>query len=338
MSDALFEIVPEAHRETVRDAVRHAVPDGVFAVTAVVGGASGALTYRVTAGTCDYLVRVETARDYFRNPERTYASMSSAADAGVAPTVHLADIERGVAVMDFIRTVPLDSHPGGVEGLLAGLGNLLRRLQATPPFAPALNDFGELIARMLEVVVDAGVFRAGALDRHAAALARVRGTYPFAALGQVSAHNDVNPLNVLYDGDRLWLIDWELSFRNDPFADLAIVANNHADTDDRADVLLSAALQREPTDLDRARLVVMRQLSRLFYGCITASTLGGVRRDEGTHALTPDEFRTAVAAGTITTANPDTLFELSKMNLAAFADGCDMPVFDDALARCGDLA
>ena len=37
----------------------------------------------------------------------------------------------------------------------------------------------------------------------------------------VSSHNDVLPRNVLFDGKRLWLIDWENGNRNEPLADLA---------------------------------------------------------------------------------------------------------------------
>jgi thiamine kinase-like enzyme len=41
--------------------------------------------------------------------------------------------------------------------------------------------------------------------------------------GWVSSHNDSIPSNILFDGDRLWLIDWESAYRNDPLVDVAIV-------------------------------------------------------------------------------------------------------------------
>jgi len=281
-------------------------------------------------------VRVETAVDYFRNPKRTYPSMLAAAAVGVAPRVHLADTDRGVAVMDFIDSRPLEDHPGGVEGLLDALGRCIARLQSTPAFAPAMSDFGELDARMLDLVVGAGVYRAGALDEHRACLEKIREAYPFGRPPHVSAHNDVNPFNVLFDGEQLWLVDWELSFGNDSYADVALVANNWADTREREDILLRAWAGKADEN-DRARLELMRRLSQLFYGCLLSSTLAGARNDEDTDALTPDEFRAAVADGTITAASADTLFALAKMNLRAFVDGCATSVFDDARARCAQL-
>jgi thiamine kinase-like enzyme len=37
--------------------------------------------------------------------------------------------------------------------------------------------------------------------------------HPRASAELVSSHNDLNPNNVLFEGERAWLIDWELAFR-----------------------------------------------------------------------------------------------------------------------------
>jgi len=42
----------------------------------------------------------------------------------------------------------------------------------------------------------------------------------------VSSHNHLfKPDNILFDGLRVWLVDCEAAFRNDRYADLAVVAN-----------------------------------------------------------------------------------------------------------------
>jgi aminoglycoside phosphotransferase (APT) family kinase protein len=38
------------------------------------------------------------------------------------------------------------------------------------------------------------------------------------------SHNDVNPSNLVYDGARILLLDWEVAGRNDPYYDLAAIA------------------------------------------------------------------------------------------------------------------
>ena len=57
------------------------------------------------------------------------------------------------------------------------------------------------------------------------------------------------PSNILFDGERLWLIDWESAYRNDPLVDVAIVSDSFALSLELEDVccrLGSAALPTRP--------------------------------------------------------------------------------------------
>ena len=134
----------------------------------------------------------------------------------------------------------------------------------------------------------------------------------------MSAHNDINPRNVLFDGERLWLVDWELAFRNDPLADVANVANNFSEVPDVDTLVLEGWLGRSPDDDARRRLALMRDLHRLFYGCLLLSEFIGQRDPEAElTALTPDEFRAAIMRGELR-GTPELLFVLGKMNLVGF--------------------
>ncbi|MEO9654521.1 phosphotransferase [Marinomonas sp.] len=46
-------------------------------------------------------------------------------------------------------------------------------------------------------------------------------------LASTLCHNDVNPKNVLMDGQTAWLIDWEYAGHGDPLFDLAVVVQSH---------------------------------------------------------------------------------------------------------------
>src|SRR5205823_3190082 len=52
----------------------------------------------------------------------------------------------------------------------------------------------------------------------------VLATDPPDAPGLVLSHNDVNPTNLIFDGERLLLLDWEAAGPNDRWFDLATVA------------------------------------------------------------------------------------------------------------------
>ena len=75
-----LSIVPEEHRDLVRAVVDSAFGTTARAMSAVTGGWSGALTYRIDATDGRYLVRVEVLPGPMRNPHQ-YECMRIAADA-----------------------------------------------------------------------------------------------------------------------------------------------------------------------------------------------------------------------------------------------------------------
>jgi hypothetical protein len=315
----VFAAIAEDRRSAALAAIASvADPASVTGITPTTRGASGASTLKIDAGSGTYLLRLEVGRDGFRNPDRSYPCLRAAAEAGIAPAVHHANEEAGVVLMDFVVERPLTAFPGGEPALLRSLGGMVARLQATALFPPIMDDFGALVEVMLNLVRDGGLFAPGVLDGHVAGLARVRAEYPWAT-AQVSAHNDINPRNVLFDGERLWLVDWELAFRNDPFADVANIANNFSEVPDVGTLVLEGWLGRSPDDDTRHRLALMRDLHRLFYGCVMLSEFLGRRDPEAElTALTPDEFRSAIMRGELR-GTPELLFVLGKMHLVGFA-------------------
>ncbi|MEO5951835.1 MAG: phosphotransferase, partial [Chloroflexia bacterium] len=90
--------------------------------------------------------------------------------------------------------------------------------------------------------------------------------YACASTDMVSCHNDLfKPDNILFDGDRLWLVDWEAAFLNDRYADLAVVANLLGLTADEELPFLERYLGA-PAHVDQvAKLFLMRQLAHAFY-------------------------------------------------------------------------
>jgi hypothetical protein len=134
----------------------------------------------------------------------------------------------------------------------------------------------------------------------------------------VSSHNDINPRNVLFDGERLWLVDWELAFSNDPLADVANIANNFSDVPDVDTLVLEGWLDGAPDDDTRHRLTLMRDLHRLFCGCLMLAGFIGQRDAEADlTALTSDEFRAALDRGELR-GTPELVFVRGKMHLADF--------------------
>lgn len=335
----LLDAVPADRQDTARAALTTAFgPTAVTSLAPVTGGASGALTYRVEAAGRPYLLRLEPERQAgFRDPKLAYACMTTAVEAGLAPALRHADSEAGVVIMDFIVQRPIDQFPGGPTALVQALGGLTGRLQQTPVFPAGVASYLNAAAYLLGVIRRSSLFAPGALDAHHEGLERLRAAYPWNEPAFVSSHNDPNPRNILFDGQRLWLIDWELSFRNDPYVDLAILADNFAQTPELEAALLGAWRGRAPDDASHARLALMRPLTRLFYAGVILMPFTAAPREtpDGLEPMTSAELIAAVSSGQLSPTGPDMLYVLGKMCLAGFLAGVSGPQFDDALIKVG---
>src|SRR5258708_3688090 len=333
MNSDCFDILPAAHRDTARAALAAAFGSAsVGAITPMMGGATSASVFRIEIGHRRYVIRMEGEPSPLRNPHQ-YLSMRIAAEAGIAPKIHYMDEVARVAVIHLIEPQPLKAYPGGQRALAQALGKLLSRVQAMPVF-PTLVNYPHIVARLFAHVRRTGLFAAGLLDAHVERLERLREAYDKGLAGLVSSHNDPVPNNILFDGERLWLIDWESAYRNDPLVDVAIVLDSFVCSPELEDALLTAWLGRAPDQTLRARLALVRTLTRLYYAgvLLSASALAPrVMPDTDLAAPTLAEFELAVREGRVKPGAPETKHTLAKMFLASFLSGVAPPGFDSAV-------
>ena len=325
--NAALAVVPAPHREVVREALTAALGAApVDAIEPVSAGISAGTILRVESrGRC-YLLRVEGPRSPLRYPHQ-YESMRIAAEAGIAPRVHYIDEANGVAVMDFVAERPLQSYPGGRVALAQALGALLHRLNGTPVF-PSFIGYPEIVARLFAHVRRTGLFATGVLDRHAEYLEHIRTEYDWDAGRSVSCHNDLYARNILFDSNRLWLVDWESAYPNDPLIDVAILLDNVATSPEQKNALLGAWLGCPADDALQARLAQARALSRLYYAGVLLSRSAGYPRsapDADLSAPTRTEFEAAIHEGKYERGMPETVHVMGKMYLNGFLIGAAVP-------------
>jgi phosphotransferase family enzyme len=313
MASAL-DVLPAA----ARDAAERALVATFGAVPAEIvplsGGASTAFVFR--AGR--HLLRLEGAHSPLRNPHQ-YQALRLAAEAGLAPPVRHLDEAAGILIADFIAQQPLRAYPGGPEALARAVGELAARLQVAPLF-PAFVDYAEITGRLFAHVVRTGLFAPGLLDPHTARLAAIATRWKPTRL--VSAHNDINPRNILFDGTRLWLIDFESAYRNDPLVDVAILLDNFAPNP----ALEAALLAAWRGEADPAHLADARALTRLYYAGVLLSASATIPRaaaDTDLTAPVADEFIARYKAW-----SPETIHALGKLYLASFMSGDPVPPLD----------
>jgi Ser/Thr protein kinase RdoA (MazF antagonist) len=194
---------------------------GAATITPISAGLSGARVFRVEAAGRAYVLKLSPDEPGW--PQRV-AIQQRAAEAGLAPEVVHVDRERRAVLSAFAVNQSLPAalfDPGRRSAVLALLGRTIGgvHLLPLPSDVPVIDPRSALVPRWA-ALADWAV---PAATR--AQVERVLGeTPPIQERAPVLSHNDVNPSNLAYDGERLLLIDWDMAGANDPMYDLATAA------------------------------------------------------------------------------------------------------------------
>lgn len=184
--------------------------------------------WRVSSGSRVWALRVAQSEDALgidRGHET--AAVVAAAEAGVSPAV--VHEHGGVLLFDWIEGRTLSD----ADFDEAGVRRIARLLRAAHVPAPrGLPTLADRVEGMLARAVARGAQLPDGLE---SALERVRAAEPARA---VLTHHDVWPNNVMDDGERLWLVDWEFAGAGDGMFDLATVARTANLTAEGEDALL----------------------------------------------------------------------------------------------------
>jgi hypothetical protein len=222
--------------------------------------------FRIVVQGSAYLLRINTrAGDMTRH----FSCMQAAAAAGLAPRVHYASPEDRISITDFVEAVPFPTTDA-----LRRIPAALRTLHALPPFpvapfnttctfllhkGPALDGFLQKF-RAANILPEHDL--AELLSQHNQLAAAYSSLDPDPA----PSHNDLfKPDNMLFDGSRLWIVDWEAAFQNDRYADLAVAANMLVANEAEEQIWLQEYFGAPPDQYQAARFYLMRQLAHMFY-------------------------------------------------------------------------
>lgn len=222
------------------------------------GGLSGAAVYRVEAGGHGYVLKVASEGAPLEVWRQGLEIQQRAGDAGLAPRVIHHDEARRAVVSEQVadrRFAPRLSNPQTHDGAIRQLGETIRRVHAIPLPADAVwRDPRDLIAPMRAGLATFPIpsFVRTTIDQVLAE------TPPPRQRPQVTSHNDMNPSNLVFDGERLVLLDWDMAGPNDPFFDLATVAIFLRMDDPTASALIAAYDGAPPAPLPDGFLYARR--------------------------------------------------------------------------------
>jgi hypothetical protein len=236
-------------------------------ISRLTGGHTSSLVFRIVVKGSPFVLKLTMRTD---DPTRHYTNMKAAAEAGLAPRVWYTNIEDRVAITDFVEAVPLPATDA-----LTRIPAALRNLHALPPFAGVPHHINTTCMFLMHKgpALDGYLqkFRASSLPENVregllARFAQLAAVYPHHDPQMVSSHNDLfKPDNMLFDGHRLWLVDWEAAFLNDRYAELAVVANMLVTTEAEERTYLQEYFGQPPDRYQLARFFFMQQVAHVFY-------------------------------------------------------------------------
>ena len=244
-------------------------------ISRIEAGLSGARVYRVESPSGAFVLKLAASTENADDWGRALQIQRLAAESGLAPPViHVDDARRAV-----VTTLVTDSgfpryyrSPQTHQAAVASLGRTVRRLHAIPIPARMPRRYARQFLVGVWKDLQASLVLPGfAVDAVVAALAQEP---PAAEGAPVLSHNDLNPSNLVYDGQSILILDWATAAPNEPFYDLAVLAV-FLRMDERTCLRLLSAYEgeQEPTPGARvpARFTYNRRLVAALAGTMSLS-------------------------------------------------------------------
>ncbi len=234
-------------------------------VTLLTGGRGTSKIFRISGRESEYVCRVTDAArpNFFVDPSSEIKNMKIASDLELTPRIHYSNEKTGILIMDHIKNLSL--HPSIDDAgmnLIQQLAENLSTLHNGPSFTQAPTSIFKDVEKVVKAsdsqcmpgiaheVIDSIFALEQILEKHQTS---------------VPCHKELNGNNILFDGQRIYFIDWEASENCDPFVDLAIASIFFINNREREGAFLKYYFKKEPTAKQQAHLYLMKQVCLSFY-------------------------------------------------------------------------
>lgn len=226
-------------------------------MSALAGGGSTAKLYKFKVERKYYVLRLMGLDQPIEERRIQVECAQYAAKLNIAPNCHYADAQDGIIIMDYVipkvftKKIVLEQMP-----------KLLRKLhngeKISPAFYATFSYMNDFIAKATEICPSKEI-----IDYYKSIqdIMSILGHHQEIA----SCHNDLNSENILYDGKKIYLIDFEAAGLEDPYFDLATVCQQNCLDPNEELAFLESYLERKPSDLEVAKLVLMKQVSYCYH-------------------------------------------------------------------------
>jgi thiamine kinase-like enzyme len=255
----------EAARDPELRAVMRAVPGMAGAVysSEPLGEGTSNTNVRVDVRGESFVVRFFGSSESVLGVDRDaeVEAARAAAAAGVGPEVIAYVPEHGCLVTRYVTGRRVTSADFGNSDVLAATVGAIRAFHACPPLRASFSVF-RTTERYLRLADDRGVEIPKAFVEAREIADRIEAAMESRPVEPQPCHNELMGENLLWDGHRIWIVDYEFAGMGDPWFDLGDLAAANDLPPATQERLLRLYLVKV-TDADRARIALMTIMSDL---------------------------------------------------------------------------
>lgn len=310
------------HDQTIRQAFAQGMDHKLTpsdTIQMVAGGFSKADLFRVQTAQGTYIVKIMKDSPV-EDVQTEITAAGIASDAGVGPKLFYSNLATKTLIMDYIQdTHEMVRQSEGFHRLVAPQiksWHDAKPLNRSTPFFDILRQDEQ---RLVTLKQQSTMIRAADRQLYHQRLQEVEEVLKHFQEDTRPVHHDLSPHNVLFDGSKVWLIDWETASNDFYFIDLCMFANFHIYDESLMPKFFETYYGRPATDIEVAKFHVIRPFCYAFHGFRLAFLADQKKMPQLGSIMEYKDFQLAIRRGEFALGSPLSLFQLgvSTMNKAA---------------------
>jgi thiamine kinase-like enzyme len=212
------------------------------------------------------IARISDPEHPHNNLEREYQSMRIAFDSGVSPVVYYTDFESGIVIMDYVTSSVLTLEDMKKQNVIKNLSSVIRQLHHGKEF----QDCGLIFRRVAMVHENLPIeLKKSRVVKLAMGMKEEIQESLDDANDLKPAHADLNPYNILFNGETFKLVDWATAAQESFYFDLATCAIFYFyRKNDLEESFLESYFDRELDLNEKAKFYLMKVFVSIYYGVL----------------------------------------------------------------------
>jgi thiamine kinase-like enzyme len=258
---------PNDHIQRIDSAIQESFGNTEWCLIMLLhGGLSGANTYLIEVKDKRYAIKLERMSDQEINFQRYFTVIDIASQEDLSPHLHYSNADNGVILMQYIDSKP---HPQVTPDSIQKMAALLKKLHDGKQFPcwKSIFEIRDHFFQKLTIEYQQSQYIQQCMQESM----RLQ-SYLSDPLDTKPSHCDLNPTNILFDGQQLYLVDWQAASPQNFYFDLACTANFfYFYSEELCQLFLNKYFGRLPTIEENEKYTLMRRFTHIYYGIIFIS-------------------------------------------------------------------